>query len=196
LKRNIDWQPVISSIPATLAFWALAGLLFAVDSQSDYSSPVATFVMKLFSRGGDTVTMVGLCVLLIIIPRSRHTIALSVCVTVAVSSAVYIILKISFTTQPVTFTQIFMASHNAFPSGHAINNAALYTMLTIQTNVYIRNARRKVLLSAAFMLLAMAIGYCRVYLGFHSSVDVLGGWIIGFVLAFLVYLLCPRPLRQ
>jgi undecaprenyl-diphosphatase len=196
LKRNIDWQPVISSIPATLAFWALAGLLFAVDSQSEHSSPAATFMMKLFSRAGDTLSMAGLCLLLVIIPRSRHTIALSVCVTVALSSVVYILLKIFFTTQPITFAQMFLASHNAFPSGHAINNAALYTMLTIQTNVYIINGRRKVLLSAAFMLLAMAIGYCRVYLGFHSNVDVLGGWIIGFVLAYLVFLLCPRPLRQ
>lgn len=187
MNRKTAWQSVISTLLAILVFWALAGLLFGLNLLPDSSSPVAAFVMILFSRAGDTVTIVGLCVLLLLIPRSRHTIALPVCVTVIVSSSMYVLLKIIFSVQPLTFSQLFLVSHYAFPSGHAVNNAALYTMLTIQTHAHFKNARLRILLSIAFMLLIMAIGYCRIHLGFHSAVDVLGGWLIGFTLALLVF---------
>lgn len=197
MKSKTTWHAAASALLAILAFWAVVAVLISLDAVSG-SSPFASFIMTLSSRAGDTAVIVGLCALLVILPRSRHTIALPVCATAVVSSAVYTLLKILLTTEPLTLMKLISDSHNAFPSGHAINNAALYTMLTLQAFVWLRRKPGQALLAAAFMLLIMGTGFSRVYLGIHHAGDVLGGWLIGFCLAFAVFAVwsASRALKQ
>ena len=76
----------------------------------------------------------------------------------------------------------------SFPSGHAMDTAALATALFFITPP----ARRKWWLAAP--LFALAVGAARMYLGVHYPSDVLAGWssAVGWVL--LVQLVAgPRP---
>ena len=64
----------------------------------------------------------------------------------------------------------------SFPSGHAEGSAAIFTALA-------RRIRQRwftgIALAAAFV-----VGVARLFLGLHWPADILGGWAIGFALAY------------
>jgi undecaprenyl-diphosphatase len=61
----------------------------------------------------------------------------------------------------------------SFPSGHAATSFAAATMLTFARPRW----------APAFFLLALAIGFSRVYVGVHYPLDVVGGAALGILVA-------------
>jgi undecaprenyl-diphosphatase len=71
-----------------------------------------------------------------------------------------------------------------YPSGHSAVSAALVcTVLP-----YLRGRFRWLV-----VLVPLAVGFGRIYVGAHLPLDVLGGWAIGIGSAFLVHLIAGRP---
>ena len=68
----------------------------------------------------------------------------------------------------------------SFPSGHSLFSAVLYGLIA-----YLLLKRSptplRITLSAAALLLPLAIGLSRIYLGMHFPTDVLAGWTTGAV---------------
>ena len=87
------------------------------------------------------------------------------------------------------------ATAASFPSGHAMVSAATY--LTLGALLARTQSRRR--LKAYLLLLAivltLAIGVSRVYLGVHWPTDVLAGWVAGAVWAIISWLVA-RWLQQ
>ena len=71
---------------------------------------------------------------------------------------------------------------NSFPSGHTSTSFACATVLSF----FVPRA------APAFYLLALAIGYSRIYVGVHWPLDVLGGAVIGLVTALLLLAVARR----
>jgi len=77
---------------------------------------------------------------------------------------------------PWLITQVSSAS---FPSGHALQSMVVYLALgMILVEVLPSPARWKSILAAA-LIVSLAIGVSRVYLGVHYPTDVLAGWLLG-----------------
>lgn len=74
-----------------------------------------------------------------------------------------------------------------FPSGHAQNATVLWGYLATQF--------RRPLTWALAVVLPLAIGLSRIYLGVHYPHDVIGGWLIGAVILVL-FLLGTAIVRQ
>lgn len=73
-----------------------------------------------------------------------------------------------------------MAVYTAsFPSGHATGAAATYLTLGALLARFQPRRRLKIYLLALAILLTLAIGLSRVYLGVHWPSDVLAGWTLG-----------------
>jgi membrane-associated phospholipid phosphatase len=72
----------------------------------------------------------------------------------------------------------------SFPSGHAVSAFALATSLALFT------VNKQ--LSLFYLGAAILVGYSRIYLAQHFPADVLGGAIIGILMAILVYYLTER----
>lgn len=89
------------------------------------------------------------------------------------------------------------ASHSyAFPSGHAMNAAIAYGLLTLLLLDVLRPgpATRR-LASGACALLVLVVGAARVLAGAHWPTDVVGGWALGAAWVALVLLPLSAPSR-
>lgn len=81
--------------------------------------------------------------------------------------------------RPTLVDHLVPVSHASFPSGHAANSAIVYLSLAALASQVVRErAVRRYLLLAA-VLLTLAIGASRVYLGVHWPSDVIAGWSFG-----------------
>jgi undecaprenyl-diphosphatase len=77
----------------------------------------------------------------------------------------------------------------SFPSGHAMLSAVVYLTLGALLAHFAERARTKGFALVAGMVLTLAIGASRVYLGVHWPTDVIAGWALGAAWAMLWWLL-------
>jgi undecaprenyl-diphosphatase len=68
-----------------------------------------------------------------------------------------------------------------FVSSHAANTMGLFVYLML----LLRNSSR--LVTVGMGCWVMLIGYCRIYLGVHFPADIIGGWLVGALAAFITY---------
>ncbi len=71
---------------------------------------------------------------------------------------------------------LFVESGYAFPSGHATAISALAFV------IYFKNRK----LGYIFMASGILIGLARIIGGVHFPVDIIGGYLLGFLVAFLI----------
>ena len=191
-KINIWLIGIPITLFALLAVCVTAGITvnfegWVYSEAMERMSPLLTDFMKVITHLGDLALVIILCLLLFLIPKSRKTIALPVSVTVILSAVLNVILKNIFARARPDILQLINETSYSFPSGHAMINASLYTMLTILIFRFIKNTPRRIALSAACITLTVTIGFSRIYLGVHYLGDVVGGWLIGFTVAVVVY---------
>ncbi len=81
-----------------------------------------------------------------------------------------------------------------FVSSHAANTMSMALLFS-----WVAGKGRARLLKFILGVFVVAVGYSRIYLGRHYPADVVGGWLLGAVLAWLVYRLykkTPGPLIE
>jgi undecaprenyl-diphosphatase len=159
-------------------------------------SPNLTLTMKGITHLGDSVLIFVFSLVLFLVPKTRKEMALPVSMAAISSAVLNIILKHIFARSRPDILQLISETGYSFPSGHAMNSAALYTVLILLIWRHVKNMPLKIILSAIFAALTALIGYSRVYLGVHYAGDVLGGWLFGFALSMLVYFIWDKRLSD
>lgn len=82
---------------------------------------------------------------------------------------------------------VYINRVNSFPSGH--------TATAFATALLLASVLKKKALAVLVLLLALLVGYSRVYLAQHFVTDVLGGMVIGMVTALFSFWLQPAIIR-
>lgn len=103
-------------------------------------------------------------------------------ITISISSLVLmLILKQLFQRKRPLSPLLKAAKGLSFPSGHAIMAVTFYGLLVYILQHTIESGWLRILLTILLIILALLIGFSRVYLRVHYASDVLGGFIIGLL---------------
>lgn len=165
-------------------------LLLALRTPGDAHNPIGPRWVQESARditalGGFTVltlvTVAGIIALLIYRRRAQ---ALVFGATVLLAQGAAETIK-AFVDRPRPdlVSHLDMAYSASFPSGHSLMSPAVYfTLAIIVAESQIRRAARTMAVTGA-VVLVVAIGISRVYLGVHWPTDVLGGWSLGSAMA-------------
>lgn len=151
----------------------------------DLRNPFLNGIMIFITYLGNWQSVVLLCLVLLIIKKTRKSIGLTVSVTAIISTVLYKIIKEIFKrARPDVAVRIIKQGGYSFPSGHSFNCIVIYGLLIYLIGRYCKNKKTANILTALISILIFLIGISRIYVGVHFPTDVLGGWSLG--IAFLV----------
>ncbi len=165
-----------------LDVWALHGL-YAIRSV-----PVTQFMIDV-SELGAVYTLFGLsCVIALVLVQHKHRahayglLAAMASTGLAVLSLKYLVAR----PRPDIFFQAYPEVWYSFPSWHAAGIAAFAVFLVLAIVPLLPKPYRR--LSTGILIpLIFLVGFTRIYLGVHYMSDVIAGWLIGCILAYIVY---------
>jgi membrane-associated phospholipid phosphatase len=159
----------------------------------DHRTAWATAALKGVTSLGSNAVLVPVVafVVVVLLARGRDwRRALFLTAAIAGSVALYQLFKtLADRPRPPVAVHLVHASGSAFPSGHATDAAAVWAALAVIAATG-RSVRVKWAMGAAAALVALIVGFSRIYLGVHWLTDVVAGLALGWAwLAFLVVLL-------
>lgn len=157
-------EPIISVVQAVEEPWltTLAKLLATIGS-------------------GSVVVSIALILAVLLYFLRRREQALLVLVVILGSGALNQILKIVFRRERPDIHRIMEIGGFSFPSGHAMLAMSLYGILAYILWRNVKTAASRVLLVSAAVVMILAIGTSRIYLGVHYPSDIVGGISISAV---------------
>jgi undecaprenyl-diphosphatase len=167
-------------------------ILLALRESGDLANPKGPLWLQHAARditslgGGTVLAIITAAALGFLLLTRRIAPAILIAASVCGGAVLSMLLKSAFDrARPQIVPHLVDVYSASFPSGHAM--LAITTYLTLGTLLAEVQSRRRVklyLLSWA-VLLSLAIGVSRVYLGVHWPTDVLAGWCVGSAWALL-----------
>lgn len=170
-------------------------VLLALRSRVDANDPIGPPWLQELGRDmtalGGVGVIVGVTLLtvgLLGMSGRRRTAAL-VMLAIVGATAVSLLLKRSFDRpRPDLVPHGSLVYTSSFPSGHAMLAAVTYLTIGAVIMRMARGAALRCFVLLAAVVVTLAVGVSRVYLGVHWPSDVLGGWIAGAGWACFVWL--------
>ena len=153
----------------------------------EHMNPFLTNIIRIITHLGDPIIVTSITILLVIIPKTRKKVGYPMAAAVIVSEALNLILKEIFARERPNILQLVNETTYSFPSGHAMINTTVYTMLGIFAIKYIRSKKIKISVVIMCIIMPLIISFSRVYLGVHYAGDVLGGMLLGFAVTVYIY---------
>ena len=179
------------------------GILLALRQPGDLAHPIGpawleAAMVDITALGGVTVlTLVTIGVIGFLLAGRRWSRAGFVFIAVVGSALLNTLLKLEYARpRPEMVAHLVNVTSTSFPSGHAMNSAAVYLTLGVLMARAVDQRRLKLYCVGIAALLALLIGASRVYLGVHYPTDVLAGWTVGAAWAALCWLVAERLRRR
>jgi undecaprenyl-diphosphatase len=165
-------------------------VLLALRTPGDLDDPVGAAWVEEMGRdftalGGVAVlTVLTLAVIGLLLLEHKRRAALLVAVAVGGGIVLSLLLKGLFERpRPELVAYDSAVYTSSFPSGHSMMAAVVYLTLAALVAQVQEHRRVKVYLLAVAILLTLAVGVSRIYVGVHWPTDVLAGWTAGAVWA-------------
>lgn len=170
-------------------------LLLAMRNPSDLSDPIGPFWVE--EMGRDITALGGVAVLILLTLATvvylffinRKRIALFVLGAIAGGNLLSVLFKRGFDRpRPDLVPHEAHVYSASFPSGHSMMSAVVYlTLGALLARIHSQRTLKVYFLGLA-VLLTVAVGVSRVYMGVHWPTDVLAGWSAGAVWATFCWL--------
>ena len=140
-----------------------------------------------FTIFGDTILDVFLIAVLVFLPFTTKKVGIPVAATAIVSTVLNKVIKnIVARPRPDEALRLLEIDGYSFPSGHAMNNAAIYIAIMLCLLPLCKTQTQKGIVIAIFTIIPLIIGGSRVYFNVHFTSDVICGWCLGAIVALLM----------
>jgi membrane-associated phospholipid phosphatase len=165
---------------------------FALDTVANpflhgISSPTLDAVMNGLTTLG-SVPFVGLLfviAMVVLLVRRERTDALFLVVAIGGSVLLNNMLKLFIQRPRPVLPWAHVLPDYSFPSGHSMNSLVFYVAIALLIWAH-AGERAGTLAVIGALFLAIAIGFSRIYLGYHYLSDVVGGFAAGLAWLFIV----------
>jgi undecaprenyl-diphosphatase len=144
---------------------------------------VLTQLMTVITTIGDWYGLVPIGLFFALAPWTRRDGGWIIATTLAVSSILNELLKLAFQVQRPASNQLVDVTGYSFPSGHAQDNAAIWSVIAVAV---VASSLPRIWRTSAVIIgttLVFTVGFSRIYLGVHSPIDVIAGIGIGAAVA-------------
>ena len=152
-----------------ITFYNILRKYFIKDSITPY--------MKIITNFGGATCLITIAILLLILIKNKK-IGLITLTNLVLITILNQMLKIVLKRPRPTEFRIINETGYSFPSGHSMISMAFYGLLIYLIYKKIKNKYLKATLIIILLLLILAIGISRIYLGVHYVSDVIGGFLI------------------
>lgn len=161
-------------------------ILQGLRHRADPAIPVGpawlqTAMIDVTALGGvTTLTLLTAIIAGYLIAARKNGTALFLLAAIAGGAVASSLLKSGYArSRPDLVTHLVEVHTTSFPSGHAMNSAITYLTLGALLARAEKDRRVRIYIITVAILLTLAIGTSRVYLGVHWPSDVLAGWCVG-----------------
>jgi undecaprenyl-diphosphatase len=130
---------------------------------------------------GDTA-LAGMLLVAVVILAHRRRWAAAVTVVIASLGGMMIdasLKSVFHRARPDYAVELITGPTWSFPSGHAMASIVGFGVLAYFRRELEKNPHRRVIISMTALLLIIAVGFSRLYLGVHYLTDVTGGFLVG-----------------
>lgn len=189
-KSKIITIAVLAVIFVTVMVLALTGTLEGFEPKlHNLINPEAQVgeFMHSFTVFGDTILDVFLIAVLVFLPFTTKQVGVPVAATAIASTVLNKVIKaIVARPRPDEALRLLEIDGYSFPSGHAMNNAAIYIAIMLCLLPLCKTKAQKGIVITIFTLIPLIIGVSRVYFNVHFASDVVCGWCLGAIVALVM----------
>jgi undecaprenyl-diphosphatase len=151
------------------------------DAVHGWASPALTVLMRAFTTLGAGFFLLAMGAILIgylVTTGGRRRAVLLATVTLSAELLLQV-LKLAFhRLRPAVFFGLSPAETYSFPSGHAFVATVFCALVAAGFMAGQTSRAKRHAIAAMAILVSLAIGFSRVYLGYHYPSDVVGGWLL------------------
>ena len=141
--------------------------------------------MHSFTTLGGTIIDVFMIAVLVFLPMTSKQVGIPLAATAITSTVLNKVIK-AIVARPRPMEMLLEETSFSFPSGHAMNNAAIYIAIMICLLPLCKNKTQKGIVIAIFTAIPLIIGTSRVYFNVHFASDVVCGWCLGAIVALVM----------
>ena len=161
-------------------------LFFSVHNNVTFTN---TFKAVSFICSPKFMIVLNALLFIFIIVKKKYKlfiIVLSSILSVIINNLVKIIVR----RERPDYLRMVMEKSYSFPSGHAMISVLFFGSIIYLVNKY--NLKYKKLITFSLSTFVLLVGISRIYLGVHYLTDVVGGYLLGFIVLFLIIHLFER----
>lgn len=166
------------------------------NKTAENMNPSLTLAMRFITESGSSMALIVFCLSLFLFTKTRKHWAFPVSFTIIIVTLSNLFLKLVFERERPDILRIINETDYSFPSGHAMINMSFYTMLLLLTWQHIKNKKAKYGIASICIIMPLLIGFSRIYLGVHYATDVLAGWLLGSVIAIIIFNFFDKKNRE
>jgi undecaprenyl-diphosphatase len=154
------------------------------------SGPLTHLAHALTLLGSEPVIgTLAVLLFIVLLERRGQVFAFIAAVVMTLSVGLTVVVKVLVERpRPGAVDRLGPVDHSySFPSGHTLNSTVFLGLVVILLLPLIQRRGRRIALIAGAGLLALGIGWSRVYLGYHWTTDVIASWLLATALLVGAY---------
>lgn len=177
---------------AVILYFVVSGDELAFDTvirEWVYSirSDALTPVLKVITYMGNWQSITALCIILLIIPKTRIRYGIPVSSGAAFVTVFNKILKsIVQRPRPDQSLHLIKQGGYSFASGHSITSMVVFGLLIWLVRKYVKDKKKANIITVILAVPLVFIGLSRIYMGVHYPTDVLAGWCLGMAALMVI----------